>query len=87
MVVISPDFDQQRLLVHYLLNNYGLLALHVPCFSVGICSQIYRAFVERKLHKRRSFYAKLAQTIVGTVPVEFMSLHLQYMLHLVLEMT
>ena len=58
MAVISPDFDQQRLLVHYLLSNYGLLTLHVPCFSVGICSQVHRAFVERKLHKRRSFYAK-----------------------------
>ena len=56
--VISPDFDQQRLLVHYLLSNYGLLTLHMPCFSVGICSQVHKAFVERKLHKRRSFYAK-----------------------------
>ena len=57
MAVISPDFDQQRLLVHYLLSNDGVLTLHVPCFSVGICSQVHRAFVERKLHKR-SFYAK-----------------------------
>ena len=57
MVVISPDFDQLRLLVCYLLNNDGLLTLHVLCFSVGICSQVHRAFVEQKLHKR-SFYAK-----------------------------
>ena len=58
MVVISPDFDQQRLLVYYLLSNYQLLTLHVPCFSVGISSQVHRAFVEQKLPKRRSFYAK-----------------------------
>ena len=54
MAVINPDFDQQRLLVHYLLSNYGLLTLHVPCFGAGIYSQVHRTFVERKLHKKYS---------------------------------